>query len=241
MDTKHLTPLIRALDDGYKHRPHEMLGFFLSSVMSLWGLPEWQPVPEEVRPKIKEATDAYADIVASQEPFEDVIGPLYMELASRGGRQQLGQFFTPWGIASMMAQMTAGEKPEDNGQLIRVCDPACGSGVMLLAFANHVLHEWGPDVLVRLAVTGCDIDAYCARIMALQLVANCNIFNLQLGEILVLRGDSLNPGKSMETILHATAPSVTAFTPPQDPGRFAALKDAALSHTDVVQYDLFAA
>ena len=96
MDTKDLKPLISALDDGYRHRPHEMFGYFLSATMSLWGLPEWQAVPEAVQPQIGKAIDAYADIVATQPPFMDVLGPLYMELASRGGRAQLGQYFTPW-------------------------------------------------------------------------------------------------------------------------------------------------
>lgn len=239
MDTKRLSPLLDALDDGYRHRPHEMLRFFISGVMSLWGLPEWHAIPEAIRPRINEAIEVYADIVGSSEPFEDVLGPLYMELASRGGRQQLGQYFTPWGVASMMVQMTTGEKPEDTGQLQKVCDPACGSGVMLLAFAHHVLFNWGEDALIRLSVTGCDIDAYCSRIMALQLIANCNIFSFQLGEILVLCGDSLSPNKSIETIIHATAPAVSNTLPALATERLAALVDAAHSHPDVYQHELF--
>lgn len=108
MDTKDLKPLISALENGYRYRNHEMLGFFLSATMSLWGLPEWQSVPEDVQPKIAEAIDAYADIVAAQPPFMDVLGPLYMELGSRGARAQLGQYFTPWPIAEMMATISAG-------------------------------------------------------------------------------------------------------------------------------------
>lgn len=86
-----MKPLISALDAGYRFRPHEMLGYFLSATMSLWGLPEWQPVPEDVQPQIVEAIETYADIVATQPPFMDVLGPLYMELGSRGARAQLGQ------------------------------------------------------------------------------------------------------------------------------------------------------
>ena len=46
-----------------------------------------------------------AKAVAS--PFMDVLGPLYMELGSRGARAQLGQYFTPWPIAEMMATISA--------------------------------------------------------------------------------------------------------------------------------------
>lgn len=96
MDTKHLKPLLSALDaGGYSHRPHEMLGYFLSATMSLWGLPEWQPVPEDAQLHIGEAIEAYAEIVATQPPFMDVLGPLYMELGSRGARAQLGQSSPP--------------------------------------------------------------------------------------------------------------------------------------------------
>ncbi|WP_126447965.1 N-6 DNA methylase [Sulfuricystis multivorans] len=241
MDIKHISPLLGALDDGYRHRPHEMLGFFISGVMSLCGLSEWHTIPEEIRPKINEAVEVYADIVESSKPFEDVMGPLYMELASRGGRQQLGQYFTPWDVASMMAQVIAGEKPEDTGRLLKVCDPACGSGVMLLAFAHHALFNWGEDALIRLSMTGCDIDAYCSRLTAVQLVANCNIFNFSFGEILVLCGDSLFPEKGMETIVHATAPTVSRVLPAQAPERLTALAEAAHAHPDVYQHELFAA
>lgn len=241
MNTKDLTPLISALDDGYRHRPHEMLGFFLSATMSLWGLPEWQPVPEVVKPAIAEAIEAYANIVGKLEPFTDVLGPLYMDLASRGARQQLGQYFTPWNIASMMAQMTAGDPPPDDGQLVRVCDPACGSGVMLLAFANHVITHWGEDGLKRLSVTGCDLDTYCARIMATQLIANCNVHQVQIGEVLVLRGNSLMPWQDMESVIHATAPNVPKIPPALAPERLRALSAAAQSHPDVMQLELFAA
>lgn len=37
MDTKDLKPLISALENGYRYRNHEMLGFFLSATMSLSG------------------------------------------------------------------------------------------------------------------------------------------------------------------------------------------------------------
>lgn len=241
MDTKKLRPLLSALDVGYQFRPHEMLGFFLSATMDLWGLPQWRPVPKDVQPQITEAIEIYADLVAVEEPFMDIIGPVYMDLASRGARSQLAQFFTPWEIAEMMARMTVGEQPKDTHALHRVCDPACGSGVMLLAFANEVMKSWGEDSLRRLSVTGCDLDAYCARMFAVQFIANCNIHQIQLGEVLVFQGNSLLPWEGLETVLHATAPGIAGLPPPQAPERLAALHAAGQSHPDVVQLRLFAA
>lgn len=125
-----------------------MLGYFLTKILALWGLPKWQTVPDDAEPAIAKAIETYADIVRAQEPFDDVLGPLYMELASRG-RSALGQFFTPSHISSMMAEITIGDvPPDDNGSLYRVCDPACGSGVTLLAFAQQALPAMGQGRVV---------------------------------------------------------------------------------------------
>ena len=242
METRHLKPLLAALDMGYRHAPHQMLGYFLTNILALWGLPKWQTVPDDAEPVIAKAIETYADIVRAQEPFDDVLGPLYMELASRGGRSALGQFFTPFHISSMMAQMTIGDvPPDDNGSLYRVCDPACGSGVMLLAFAQQALRQWGKAALLRLSLTGCDLDPFCARMLAVQAIANCNLHELQLGEVLVLCGNSLRPWQDMDTVVHASAPSAAEQPPAQAPERLAALAHAAKSHPELVQLELFAA
>lgn len=111
----------------------------------------------------------------------------------------------------------------------------------MLAFANEILSSQGPEGLLRLSVTGCDLDAYCARMFAIQAVATCNIHNLQMGEVLVYRGNSLGPWDNLEVIIHATAPSVVKEPPALDGGRLAALAAAAQSHPDVMQLELFAA
>lgn len=242
MDTKNLKPLINALDVGYRYRSHEMLGFFLSATMSLWGLPEWQPVPEDVQPNVQRAIEAYADIVSAETPFCDILGPTYMELASNGARFHLGQYFTPWPVAEMMAKISSGSPVTDKADgLVRICDPACGSGVMLLAYASEVLLTQGPEALSKLSLTGCDIDPICARMFAVQAIASCNIHSLQLGECLIYRGNSLGPWNDLEVIIHATAPSVAKEPSALAQERLLALATAAKSHPDVMQLQLFAA
>jgi type I restriction-modification system DNA methylase subunit len=163
-----------------------------------------------------------------------------MDLASHGNRKYLGQFFTPWPIATLMSAMTMDDHPPD--KLIRICEPACGSGVMMLAFVNRALQQWGRDALQRLSVTCCDLDSYCARITAVQLVANCNLHNIQLAEILVLHGNSLLPWEKMDTVIHATSPSCQDVLPAQAPARLQALADAAQASPDAMQQlELFTA
>ncbi len=105
VNMKDLKPLLRPLDAGYRYRPHQMLNWFLDSTMALWGLPMRESVPEDISANIEEAIHAYGAIVHRQAPFQDVLGPLYMEMASHGAKQHLAQFFTPWSIARMLAMV----------------------------------------------------------------------------------------------------------------------------------------
>lgn len=236
MDTRDLTPLVSALDGRCQYGSHEMMRFFLSGLFSLWGLPEYEPIPDSAVARIQEAIGAYSAIVDRQPAFTDVLGPLYMELASRGSRSHMGQFFTPMNIAHAMAAMTVGEQPPDDGRLISAVDPACGSGVMMLAFASQVLEQWGEAGLLRVSITGVDLDPICARLMAAQFIANCAAHDLYIGEFVVLCGNSLCPNKDMELIVHATAPnSSAAVTPALHPARLAAVASAAASQPDLRQ------
>lgn len=215
---REVKPLVKALDAGYAHRPDEMLRYFVSEVMNVWGLEPWERAPASVRKQIWDAIGVYSDLVSKLEPFEDILGPVYMELASHGAKKHLAQYFTPWGLAQMMARINIGPLP-DGCDLIRTVDPACGSGAMLLAFANTALKDWKADGLRRLSMTGVDLDPYCARMCAVQLVANCNIHKLRLGEILVLQGNSLLDWSALTTVLHAvnpaTAPAPRPLTDPR--------------------------
>ena len=226
--------LIKALDMGYRHRPDEMLQYFLTEILVLWGLPRWRQVPEDAKQRISDAIETYGEEIQRQSPFHDVLGPLYMELSSHGGRQMLGQFFTPWPIAQMMAQMLSPETKSDDGRLLTTCDPACGSGVMMLALASTVMKTHGPEALLNWSFLGCDLDPFCSRMMAVQMIANCNVHGVQMGELIVLRGNSLLVDEEKELIVHASAPKV-AVAPAKHPARMEALAVVAQSQ----QLDLF--
>lgn len=222
----------KALDAGYRHSPSEMLRWMLSSTLNLWGLGEMAAVPENMQGQIKEAIEAYAEAGATGEPFEDILGPTYMALASNGKKSGLGQFFTPFPIASLMAQMVAHDTPAlPADRLITACDPCSGSGVMMLALCNHIC-TGGASELRRWSVTCCDLDAICAQMSAVQLMANCILHQVELGEIVVFRGNSLKPWDSMEVIVHASAPGLSAPSPALEPARLASLAGAARCHPD---------
>ncbi len=109
-----------------------------------------------------------------EQPFVDILGDIFMRLDVNSVRA--GQYFSPWPIAEMMARMQFDPEAfkrtvEEKGELT-VCDPAVGSGIMLLAFAS-VVHQtfgrWGTD---RLRLYGQDIDIRCVNMCRIQLRMN---------------------------------------------------------------------
>ena len=115
----------------------------------------------------------YVDAVEA-DPFRDILGELFMRLDVNSVRS--GQFFTPEPIAEMMARMQFDEESfkrlvEEKGA-VTVCDPAVGSGVMLLSFAKVVhqaLGRWGTG---KLRLYGTDIDIRCVNMCRIQIRMN---------------------------------------------------------------------
>lgn len=201
--------LVKALDGGYRHLASNMLGWFLSEIVKVWGLSAWMDAPEDAQQQINDAVGVYDELVRRNAPFTDLLGPLYMEMASKSGKQVLGQYFTPWTIAKMLADMSDPQAMKNvDGSLVTACDPSCGSGVMLLALANTIMEKHGGKALKEWSLTGCDLDPYCAHMTAVQLLANCAVHKVQLGEVLILRGNSLVAMERKEIIVHAYTPDV---------------------------------
>ncbi|AVX93393.1 N-6 DNA methylase [Pseudomonas psychrophila] len=203
-------PLVDALGDGHRYSPAEMFRYFLSAVMEVWGFEPWYPTPVEARSRIIESIGCYDNLITKEEPFKDILGAVYAALSSKGGKQLLGQFFTPWNLALMMANLNSDPESESKGLKV-LADPACGSGVLLLAKANHILENHGPDELCRWKFYGCDLDAICARVTAIQLAANCAVHRVEIGEILILQGNTLAKTESKQVILHASSPQRLAL------------------------------
>ena len=115
----------------------------------------------------------YIDAV-SEAPFRDILGELFMRLDINSVRA--GQFFTPWSVAEMMARVqfdrTVFERTVQEKGLVTVCDPAVGSGVMLLAFGKVVHNELGRWGVNKLRLYGADIDQRCVHMCRIQLRMN---------------------------------------------------------------------
>jgi len=110
------------------------------------------------RPDLDIFAEALGALVREMEqrPFEDLIGGHYMEFAlSQKGQQWNGEFHTPKPICDLLAQMTLGDPASLPAEgPIRVCEPACGAGAMILTLAQAC----PPGVRRRVRVTAMDIS-----------------------------------------------------------------------------------
>jgi type I restriction enzyme M protein len=87
--------------------------------------------------KLKELIETFAELnlPPSQIGNQDVIGNTYEYLiarfASDAGKKG-GEFYTPSEVASLLARLIAPRKGD------RICDPACGSGSLLIRVADEI-------------------------------------------------------------------------------------------------------
>ncbi|AMO79648.1 N-6 DNA methylase [Obesumbacterium proteus] len=98
----------------------------------------------------------------------DFLGSLYMTLEL--GEAARGQFFTPFCVSRMMAEMQLGDIDSllADKPFFTVYEPACGSAGMLLAIAE-VLREKGFNPTRRLWVSCTDIDTVASGMAYIQL------------------------------------------------------------------------
>ena len=87
----------------------------------------------------------------------DLLGDFFQKEITHGRN---GQFFTPFHVCTMMAQMNSSEETRS----LNVLDPTCGSGRMLMAFGlqSKISHRY----------YGIDIDPMCVKMSAINLFLN---------------------------------------------------------------------
>jgi len=107
----------------------------------------------------------------------DILGEFYEQHLYRKGASQ---YFTPWPICSFMAKITTDTiDVHATREPLRILDPCCGSGRLLLASAkeNGPSHEY----------YGIDIDHTCVKMTAINMFLN-GMFHSE-----VMCGDALRP------------------------------------------------
>lgn len=196
---KACAALIREV--AYRHRLHqvfsdfvEMAAIALTNAMERRGSERWQTrearyleiaktyTPEE----LAKHSQMLACVVEGLEAGPcDFLGELFMNLDL--GSHWKGQFFTPYEVSGLMARMTLGDGAaadiDAKGGFITVNEPACGSGAMVMAFAD-AMRDQGLNPQSQMHVTAQDLDATAVHMAVIQL-------SLRHIPAIVIQGNSL--------------------------------------------------
>lgn len=122
-------------------------------------------------------------VLGLEEKYQDFLGQVFSQLNL--GNSNKGQFFTPYHVSKMMAEINFVDIKKDieNKGFITLSEPCCGSGGMIIAYAE-TMKEKGYNYQHQLFVEAVDIDDMCFKMAYIQLAL--------LGiPAKVIRGDSL--------------------------------------------------
>lgn len=115
--------------------------------------------------------------LAFEDEISDYLGKIYME--SGCGNKYTGQFFTPFHLSELCAQL--GVDGED--KVYEMNEPSCGGGAMILATAK-VMKDHGINYQKRLKVVAQDLDWLGVYMTYVQ----CSLIGINA---IVVQGDTL--------------------------------------------------
>lgn len=166
--------------NNYWERWNDMLWMFaigISNSIDYRYLKEREETYRHIAGKYSEAemtkfAELFNAMVAEfeRQPFQDFLGSIYMELEM--GSDTHGQFFTPYNICSMCAQMSIDEdiireQIQKHGW-ISVHDCASGAGALLIAGAQR-LYDLGINYQQNALFVAQDLDSTVAMMCYIQL------------------------------------------------------------------------
>lgn len=128
---------------------------------------------ETVNKYTKEQAEEFSQLLAFlvcalTEKHQDFLGQVYMQLNL--GNSAKGQFFTPYQVSQLMAEINFAEIEEKlkSNEFITLSDPCCGSAGIIIAFAETMKNR-GYNYQNQLFVEVIDIDEVCFMMAYIQL------------------------------------------------------------------------
>lgn len=117
-----------------------------------------------------------------ENPDQDFLGTCFMQ--NEMGNEYRGQFFTPYSVCKMMAEINYGRDFVNNPQgYVTVCEPCSGAGALIIALRNTVIKQ-GLNPSTCMLVTATDIDEICFKMSYIQ-------FSLLAIPAVVIHGNTL--------------------------------------------------
>lgn len=123
-------------------------------------------VPKYTREELDTFAAMFAiTVLALEDEPQDFLGSVFMQ--SELGSDRMGQFFTPYHLSALIAQMTVNDV-DASKDLITMSEPACGSGGMVIAYCE-ALKARGINYQLNSYVVATDLSEVAARMAYIQL------------------------------------------------------------------------
>lgn len=135
-------------------------------------------------------------------------------------RKSTGAHYTPWELATFLAEVTLSRRAKNVGSTVRVLDPACGDGTLLCAIAASATQA----LRARMELTGYETDAVAleearerlehleVKAVALQnadfLEAACDEYTNELSPSLFSKCDEAKQGEVLFDVVISNPPYV---------------------------------
>jgi len=153
--------------------PTQLEGFFAEPRLS-------DEQPEVLAAAVKAIERACAN--ADGESRRTILADIYQESRGLSVKQARGAFFTPWDLATMMADMA-----DNAARETWVGDPAVGGGALLLGYLERFRHRHGVIASRAVTLIGVDIDARSCEIARASLL----LAGAHPSQFWIFHGDSL--------------------------------------------------
>lgn len=113
-------------------------------------------------------SEMFIVVIDALEDMHDFLGKVFS--VNDMGSSYKGQFFTPYHVSKMMAEISATDLEEKikNKKVLTLSEPCSGAGGMVIAFAQ-TMREKGYNYQNRLFVEAIDIDDICFKMTYIQL------------------------------------------------------------------------
>ena len=130
-----------------------------------------QTVKQYTKEQAEEFSKLLALLVSGlEDKYQDFLGEVFMQLNL--GNSAIGQYETPYTVSKFMAEINFSEveisQKIANNNLITLSEPCCGSGGMIIAFAE-TMKEHGFNYQKHLYVEAIDIDEMSFMMAYIQL------------------------------------------------------------------------
>lgn len=131
-----------------------------------------QKYKESIKNYTKEQAEEFPKLLAFlvsalDEKHQDFLGEVYMQMNL--GNSAKGQYFTPYSLSKMISKIMGYQVQKyRNSEILTLCEPCCGSGGMVIAFAEALL-EHKINYQQMLYVEATDIDELCYKMTYVQL------------------------------------------------------------------------